>query len=127
EHIPDEIARLRQALDQAAADARETRQRITARMGPALGNIFSAQASVFEDHVLRTRIENLIRAKSYSAEYAVSRGIREYIKKLEEAVQRLGDAAVPTVNRQSAELIDLERQVLANLLGQQHEPPDQFA
>src|SRR5439155_10565693 len=36
-------------------------------------------------------------------------------------------AAVPTVNRQSAELIDLERQVLAALLGQQTEPLEQIA
>src|SRR4051812_29212311 len=85
EHIPDEIKRLREGLSEAATDARETRQRITARLGPALGNIFGAQSSVFEDHILRSRIENAIRTECYSAEYAVSRILRELVGSLEDA------------------------------------------
>ena len=68
DHVPDEIARLRQALDAAAAEARETRQRLTARLGRDIGNIFSAQASIFDDPALRNKIEDLIRTQSYSAE-----------------------------------------------------------
>jgi phosphotransferase system enzyme I (PtsI) len=127
DHIPDEIARLRKALDQAAEEARETRMRITARLGLALGNIFGAQQSAFEDHVLRTRIENLIRQHSYSAEYAVSRHIREYVKKLEDAGEKLGEPAGAEVRRRAADAIDLEKQVLATLLGQQCEPLEQVA
>src|SRR5689334_11001475 len=82
EHILDEIKRLRVALSAAATESRETRKRLTARLGPALGNIIGAQESVFEDPSLRGNIEALIRANSYSAEYAVSRVIRDYVKRL---------------------------------------------
>ena len=49
DQIPGEVDRLREALDEAAAAADETRKRISARLGQALGNIFSAHASAFED------------------------------------------------------------------------------
>jgi phosphotransferase system enzyme I (PtsI) len=122
EHVPDEIARLRQALDAAAADARENRQRMAARMGPALGNIFGAQASMFEETSFRSRIEDLIRTQNYSAEYAVSRWIREFVKRLEDAGQRFGEHGRAEAARRAAELIDLEKQVLAALLGEQTRP-----
>ena len=122
EQIPAEIDRLRQGLTEAAADARETRQRITARLGPALGNIFGAQSSVFEDHQLRTQIENAIRKESYSAEYAVSRTIREYVRRLEEAGRKMHDHGRVETARRAAEFIDLEKQLLAILLGHQPEP-----
>ncbi|MBY0513624.1 MAG: phosphoenolpyruvate--protein phosphotransferase [Gemmataceae bacterium] len=122
EQVPHEIDRLRDALGSAAAEARVTRERISARLGQALGNIFSAHAGAFEDDSFRLRIEHLIRAENYSAEYAVSRGIREYVKRLEEAGQRLGEHAAVEVRRRAAELIDLEKQVLAALLGQTSEP-----
>lgn len=122
DQVPHEIARLREALGSAAAEARETRERISARLGQALGNIFSAHASAFEDDSFRVRIEHLIRTENYSAEYAVSRGIREYVKRLEEAGQRLGDHAAVEVRRRAVELIDLEKQVLSSLMGQSSEP-----
>src|SRR5437868_4138548 len=93
ELIPDEIARLRVALGEAATAARETQKQISARLGQAYGNIFSAHASAFEDQSFRDRIEYLIRTQNFSAEYAVSRGIREYVKKLEEAGKRLAAQA----------------------------------
>lgn len=120
DQVDGEIGRLQRALDESAADARETRERLTAKLGREYGNIFAAQQSAFEDSSFRTRIEHLIRAHNYSAEYAVSRGIREYVKTLEEAAAKLGDhSGGGHIRRQAAELIDLERQVLAALLGQQ--------
>ena len=77
EQIPSEIERLRRALSEAASAARETRQRIAARLGQDIGNIFGAQQSAFEDESFRNRIEQLIQSQSFSAEYAVSRGIRD--------------------------------------------------
>src|SRR4051794_24319501 len=70
EQVDDEIARLREALDAAAAEAKEKRQRYTARFEPAIGNIFAAQQSAFEDTSFRDRLEHLIRTEQYSAEYA---------------------------------------------------------
>ncbi|HEY3789296.1 MAG TPA: phosphoenolpyruvate--protein phosphotransferase, partial [Urbifossiella sp.] len=122
EQIPEESARLSRALIEAAANARDTRQRIAIRLGQDIGNIFGAQQSAFEDGSFRLRIEHLIETKNYSAEYAVSRGIREYVKRFEEAASKLGEHAGIEIRRRAAELIDLEKQVLAILLGQTNEP-----
>jgi phosphotransferase system enzyme I (PtsI) len=122
DQIPVQVARLREALDAAAAEARETRQRITALHGPAVGNIFSAQASGFEDHVLRTETEDLIRNHSYTAEYAVSRGIRDRVRRLENAALTVPEAHRAEVRRRATDFIDIEKQVLALLLGDNAEP-----
>jgi len=121
EQIPDEIARLNQALAEAARDARDTRQRIAARLGQDIGNIFGAQQTAFEDEQFRVRIEQLIRKQNFSAEYAVSRGIREYVNRFDEAAAKLGEHAGVELRRRAVELIDLEKQVLAILLG--HDQP----
>lgn len=117
EQVPDEIARLQAALDEAAADARETREKIARRLGQAHGNIFSAQASAFEDESFRAAVERLIQTDRFSAEYAVSRSIREVVKKLEDAGRKLGDHAAVEVRRRTADLLALEKQVLAVLMG----------
>jgi phosphotransferase system enzyme I (PtsI) len=123
EQVEGEVARLREALNDAAAEAGEKRQRYTARFEPAIGNIFAAQQSAFEDTSFRDRLEELIRSQTYSAEYAVSRGIREQVKKLEEAGRKVGDlAAAEVLRRRAGDLIDLERQILSTLLGQQPTP-----
>ena len=115
EQVGTEIARLRRALDETAADARTTRERMTAKLGPALGNVFAAQQSLIEDRSLRNQIESRIQAQNYSAEYAVSRVIRDVVKGLEAAGQRLGDQGAAAARRQATEFIDVERQLLAAL------------
>ena len=91
--------------------------------GPAIGNIFGAQQSAFEDpRPSATRLENLIRTHSYSAEYAVSRVIRDYVKRLEDAALKLPEHSRAEARRRVAEFIDIEKQILVRLLGQNSEP-----
>ncbi|MCI0702751.1 MAG: phosphoenolpyruvate--protein phosphotransferase [Planctomycetia bacterium] len=123
DQVEAEVVRLQKALDEAAEDARSTRERLTAKIGPTFGNIFGAQASVFQDPGLRSQVETLIRIQYYSAEYAVSRVIRDFVKTLEEAARKIPEHSRAEILRRSAEFIDLERQVLANLLGH---PTDTF-
>lgn len=122
DQVEGEVARLRAALTETAATARDTRDEMTARLGPALGNIYAAQQSMIEDRVVRTQIEARIRAENYSAEYAVSRVVRDFVKRLEEAGQRFGDSGAAEARRRATEFIDLERQVLAALLGHPTDP-----
>jgi len=122
EQISDEILRLRKALDEVAAEAREARQRFTARLGPTLGNIFGAHETALESTAFRNQLETLILTQSYSAEYAVSRFIRDYVKRLEDASSRAPESARAEGRRRSAEFIDIEKQILAHLLGQNSEP-----
>jgi phosphotransferase system enzyme I (PtsI) len=122
EQVPAEIARLAVALAEVAAEARENHRLVTARTGPAIGNIFAAQQSMCEDPALRVQFEVSLKANSYSAEYAVSRVIRDYVKLLEDAAQKLPEHTRIEVRRHTADFIDLERQLLARLLGQNSEP-----
>ena len=122
EQVEGEIVRLGHALDETAAAARGDRERMTVRLGPALGNIYAAQQSMLEDRVVRTQIESRIRAENYSAEYAVSRVIRDFVKRLEDFGRRLGDHGAAEARRRATEFIDLERQVLAALLGHPTNP-----
>ena len=122
EQVGAEIARLRRALDETAADARDTRARMTAKLGPTLGNIYAAQQSMVEDRTIRSQIETRIQAENYSAEYAVSRVIRDFVKTLEAAGARAGNAGSADARRKATEIIDIERQVLAALLGHPTDP-----
>jgi phosphoenolpyruvate-protein phosphotransferase (PTS system enzyme I) len=122
EQVPHEIARLRRALDEVAADARANRERMAAKLGSALGNIYAAQESLVQ--IVRAQVEPRIQAQNYSAEYAVSRVIREFVKQLEDAGRRGGDAGAVEARRRATDLIDIERQLLAALLGH---PTDPFA
>ena len=120
--VDEEIERLRKALGEAAEEARQNRQRYTDLHGPTVGNIFAAQESALEDQAIRLQIEGLIRNHSYSAEYAVSRVIRDYVRKMEAAAEQLPEAARAEVRRRIAEFIDIEKQILVRLLGRNSEP-----
>lgn len=122
DQVPTELTRLDTALTEAAAEARENRQRITALHGPAVGNIFAPHESALEDTTIRGEIERLIRTHSYSAAYAVSRVIRGYLKKFDDAAHRVPESARAEVRRRAAEFVDIEKQILVRLLGQNSEP-----
>ncbi|HEV3386310.1 MAG TPA: putative PEP-binding protein, partial [Gemmata sp.] len=120
EQIDDEVKRLLVVLYDTATEMRETRQRFTARLGPTWGNIFGAQETAID--ALREPLERLIRTQSYSAEYAVSCFFRDYVKRMEDAAARLSESYRAEARRRSAEFIDIEKQVLVRLLGQNSEP-----
>ncbi|MDY3561743.1 phosphoenolpyruvate--protein phosphotransferase [Gemmata sp. JC673] len=122
EQADAEVARLYRALDETAATARADRERMTARLGSALGNIYGAQQSMIESGWLREQIEVRIRAESYSAEYAVSRVIRDMVKRLEEVIALRTNSGASDARRSVTEFIDVERQVLAALLGHPGNP-----
>jgi phosphotransferase system enzyme I (PtsI) len=121
DQIPDEILRLRKSLDEEVLEARETRQLLTARLGPTLGNIFGAHESALESPAFRNQLETLIRTHSFSAEYAVSQFFRDWVRRLEDAPGR-PESERAEGRRRAAEFNHLEKQVLNRLLGQNSEP-----
>jgi phosphotransferase system enzyme I (PtsI) len=98
------------------------RERMTARLGPALGNIYGAQETMLLSPMLRDQIEARIRAESYSAEYAVSRVIRDFVKQFETVAGLRARAGGADARRDATDFIDVERQVLAALLGHPGNP-----
>jgi phosphoenolpyruvate-protein phosphotransferase (PTS system enzyme I) len=110
----DEVQRLRQALAAAARHARDNQQQISDKLGPQYGAIFGAHALLIEDPAVAREIEAQIREHGFAAEYAVSRVMRRYAKVLE-SIERGPLAA------RAADLFDIEKAILANLLGQRKE------
>lgn len=115
EKVEQEIVRLRAALAAAAAEARVTQQEMTERLGRQYGAIFAAHAMLFEDPSLLAEINTLIRDERFTAEYAVSRAMRGYVK----ALEGLGDQFF---SHRSTDLFDVEKRILKNLLGENREP-----
>src|SRR5437588_1376832 len=111
----EEIARLREALKAASLEARANQDAINAKLGKQYGAIFAAHALLIQDPTLVQEIEALIREKDHAAEYAVSRVMRRHIK----AFESLPQAQFST---RAADLIDIEKAILRNLLGGRGEP-----
>jgi phosphotransferase system enzyme I (PtsI) len=118
-HLAEETGRLRQALGAAAAQARDNQQAVTNQLGSQYGAIFGAHALLIEDPTLAREIEMLMREQGYAAEYAVSRVMRRHAKALE-GVDRGHFAG------RAADLFDIEKSILRNLLGHRREQIQQL-
>jgi phosphotransferase system enzyme I (PtsI) len=115
----EEIQRLRSALTAASREAHENQQTISEKLGRQYGAIFGAHALLLEDPTLRREIEELIQQEGHAAEYAVSRVMRRHAKALE-SLDR-GHFAT-----RAADLFDIEKSILRNLLGQRREQLSQL-
>src|SRR6184192_1365282 len=112
--VEEEIARLREALAAAAAEARQHQKAISEKLGRQYGAIFGAHALMIEDATLAGEIEGLIREQGHAAEYAVSRVMRRHAKALESLNQ--GNFAA-----RASDLFDMEKRILRKLLGHRRE------
>lgn len=115
--VEAEVLRLRAAVGEARREAAERQQELTRTHGRVIGDIFEAKAGLFDDAKLIGGIEELIRAKGYSAEYAVSRYVRDILKRLDEKA-----AVFPQAARIRGDYVDFERHLLELLLGGRREP-----
>jgi phosphotransferase system enzyme I (PtsI) len=113
----EEVDRLRQALAAATREARDNQEAVSLKLGPQYGAIFGAHALMLTDPSLFREVEELIRGQHFAAEYAVSRVIRRYAK----ALESIEGGYLAT---RSADLFDVEKRILRNLLGQRREGLD---
>jgi phosphotransferase system enzyme I (PtsI) len=116
----EEVARLHWALAAAAAEARGHEKTVQDRLGRKYAAIFEAHALLIEDPSLVGEIEGLIRREHYAAEYAASRVMRQYVKALDDVSH-----ASPMPSR-LADLYDVERGIIGQLLGQRREQLSQL-
>jgi phosphotransferase system enzyme I (PtsI) len=105
-----EVGRLRQALADAAREARDNQAAINDKLGSKYGAIFAAHALLIEDPALVREIEGLIRQRGLSAEYAVSQVMRRHAK----ALESVGRGHFAT---RAADLFDIEKTILRRLVG----------
>src|SRR4051812_42775242 len=72
---PSEIARFRQSLEAAAAEAHQRAADLADAVGAQVSAIFTAHAVMLEDPSFLKEVESFIRDSGYTAEYSVSKVI----------------------------------------------------
>ncbi len=112
--VDRELARLDEALLATTAEIEESSQRIADQLGNDYGSIFSAHALMLNDRKLRASLEEHIRDRHYTAEYAVSRVLRNYAK----VFQQLEGAYMA---ERANDVFDIEKRLLRRLLGEKRE------
>ncbi len=111
-----EAVRLWAAVEAAKRESAERQIELTRKHGRVIGDIFEAKSGLFDDAKLIGGIEHLVRAKDYSAEYAVSRYVRDILKRLDAA------SHLPQAARLRGDYVDFERHLFALLRGDRREP-----
>uniref|UniRef100_A0A7C2NXF3 Phosphoenolpyruvate-protein phosphotransferase n=1 Tax=Schlesneria paludicola TaxID=360056 RepID=A0A7C2NXF3_9PLAN len=109
-----EVARYRTALEGTCQEIELNEKLASERLGAQYAAIFTAHLLMARDQKIVTEIESLIREKSFSPEFAVSRVLRQYAKRFE----NLGDQYF---SERVADLYDLEKRILKHLLGERRE------
>jgi phosphotransferase system enzyme I (PtsI) len=112
--VESELERFQTAVGAVCHEIEVNEKLARDRLGQQYAAIFSAHRQMIQDPKLTGEIENLIRNKCYSPEYASSRVLRQYAK----AIQNLGDNYLA---ERAVDLFDLEKRILKHLLGERRE------
>lgn len=112
--VVDELERLEKAIAVASAEIAQHRDTVSAELGEKYGAIFEAHLQMLQDARLRGELEELIRHRHYSAEYAVSQILRRYAQ----VFQRLEGSSLA---ERAYDIFDIERRLLRHLLGRRRE------
>jgi phosphotransferase system enzyme I (PtsI) len=117
--VEDELERLDQAILAATGEVERNRDRVSEQLGDQYGAIFSAHVQMLNDQRLRAELEEMIRHRHYSPEYAVSRALRQYAK----VFQSLEGSPMP---ERATDIFDIEKRLLRHLLGRRREELSQI-
>ncbi|TWT30417.1 Phosphoenolpyruvate-protein phosphotransferase [Posidoniimonas corsicana] len=112
--VQHELVRLHEAIARVTSDIQESRQRVSEQLGDDYAAIFSAHVQMLNDPRLREELEEMIRDRHYSPEYAVSRALRRYAKVFQSLA---GDYMAERAN----DVFDIEKRLLRRLLGERRE------
>lgn len=117
--VEDELERLDNAIEAAAAEIGRNRDTVSSQLGQQYGAIFSAHLQMLRDPLLHDELEQLIRQHHYSPEYAVSSALRRYAKVFESLEGGY-------LAERAHDIFDIERSLLRNLLGSSGEELSQL-
>lgn len=112
--VVDEIERLDKAIAAAASEIAHHRETVSSELGEKYGAIFEAHLQMLQDARLRSELEEMIRQRHYSPEYAVSRTLRRYAQ----VFQRLESSYLA---ERASDIFDIEKRLLRHLLGRRRE------
>ncbi|MBU4270712.1 MAG: phosphoenolpyruvate--protein phosphotransferase [Planctomycetes bacterium] len=112
--VVDELERFNKAVTAAAVEIAHHRETVSAELGEKYGAIFEAHLQMLQDSRLRGEVEELIRQRHYSPEYAVSHVLRRYAQ----VFQRLESSYLA---ERANDIFDIEKRLLRHLLGRRRE------
>jgi phosphoenolpyruvate-protein phosphotransferase (PTS system enzyme I) len=112
--VDDELERLDKAIRAAAVEIDGHREAVASELGEKYGAIFDAHLQMLQDARLRSELDDMIRHRHYSPEYAVSRTLRRY----GQVFQRLESAHLA---ERANDIFDIEKRLLRHLLGRRRE------
>lgn len=112
--VEAELDRLGRAFADTEEQTRRHRETVAHELGEQYAAIFDAHLQMLGDARLRAELEDSIRTRHYSPEYAVSRVLRRYAK----VFQSLDSGFLA---ERSNDIIDIEKRLLRTLLGKPRE------
>ena len=112
--VNDELERLDNAINAAGTEMAGHRETVAGELGEKYGAIFEAHSQMLQDARLRKELEEMIRHRHYSPEYAVSRTLRRYAQ----VFQRLESTHLA---ERANDIFDIEKRLLRHLLGRRRE------
>ena len=112
--VPEEIERFEKGLGTAKEEVKSLGSRLSEQVADEFFAIFQVHMMMLSDEKLRRNVIDLISEHHFTAEYAVSRALRRYIKVLQMSkdkylIERVDD------------IYDVEKRLLRNLLGEKRE------
>jgi phosphotransferase system enzyme I (PtsI) len=112
--VDDELERLEKAIAAASVEISGNREAIAKELGEKYAAIFDAHLQMLQDSHMRSELEDMIRHRHYSPEYAVSRILRRYAQ----VFQRLESKHLA---ERASDIFDIEKRLLRHLLGRRRE------
>ena len=112
--VEGELERLGKAIDAAGSEISHNRDAVSQELGTKYGAIFEAHFQMLNDAQLRDELEEMIRERHYSPEYAVSRTLRRYAQVFQKLESRY-------LAERANDIFDIEKRLLRNLLGLRRE------
>ncbi len=117
--VEQELERLGKAFDAAVEEVEHNRKRVADQLGDDYAAIFSAHLQMLRDPRLHEEIQEMIRTRHYSPEYAVSRALRRYAKVFQSLEGKY-------MAERANDIFDIEKRILRNLLGRRREELSQI-
>ena len=112
--VESELVRFKVALENVCREIATNEQMASEQIGEQYGAIFGAHLQLARDPRLINEVEELVGKRHYSPEFAASQVLRKYARQL----QNLGNTYLA---ERAADLFDLERRIIRNLLDEQRE------
>lgn len=112
--VESELERLAKAVEAAGEEISHNREAVSQELGNQYGAIFEAHYQMLNDAQLRSELEEMIRERHYSPEYAVSRTLRRYARVFQNLESRY-------LAERANDIFDIEKRLLRHLLGRRRE------